>query len=63
MGKTLISLVSVQKPTANTPTLQRRNKLTASIKQQIFKVGLFRECKEIPREHFWVDGSGGIFYT
>jgi hypothetical protein len=62
MAKTSISLVSVQKPTANTPVLQRRNKFTASIEQQIIKVGLFREGKRISREQFWVDGSGGIFF-
>lgn len=40
MAKTSISLVSVQKPTANTPVLQRRNKFTAPIEQQITKIGL-----------------------
>jgi hypothetical protein len=43
MAKTSISLVSVQKPTANTPILQRRNKLTSNIEQQIIKIGSFRE--------------------
>lgn len=62
MAKASISLVSVQKPTANTPVLQRRNKFTASIEQQIIKIGLFREGKRISREQFWVDGSGGIFF-
>src|SRR5258707_744773 len=62
MAKTSISLVSVKKPPANTPILQRRNKFTASIEQQITKVGLFREGKRISREQFWVDGSGGIFF-
>jgi hypothetical protein len=62
MAKTSISLVSVQKPTANTPVLQRRNKFTASIEQQITKIGLFREGKRISREQFWVDGAGGIFF-
>jgi hypothetical protein len=57
-----ISLVSVQKPTANTPILQRRNKLTSSIDQQIVKIGLFREGKRISREQFWVDGSGAIYF-
>jgi hypothetical protein len=57
-----ISLVSVQKPTANTPILQRRNKLTANIDQQIAKIGLFREGKRISREQFWVDGAGAIFF-
>lgn len=42
MARATISLVSVQKPTANTPVLQRRNKFTSSIDQQITKVGLFR---------------------
>jgi hypothetical protein len=41
MAKTSISLVSVQKPTANTPILQRRNKLTSNIDQQIVKIGFF----------------------
>ena len=62
MAKASISLVSVQKPTANTPVLQRRNKFTASIEQQIIKVGLFREGKRISREQFWVDSSGGIYF-
>lgn len=62
MAKTSIALVSVQKPTANTPVLQRRNKFTASIEQQIVKIGLFREGKRISREQFWVDGSGAIFF-
>ena len=57
-----ISLVSVQKPTANTPILQRRNKLTSNIDQQITKIGLFREGKRISREQFWVDGSGTIYF-
>lgn len=62
MAKSSISLVSVQKPTANTPVLQRRNKFTSSIEQQIIKIGLFRDGKRISREQFWVDGSGGIFF-
>ena len=62
MAKTSISLVSVQKPTANTPVLQRRNKFTASIEQQITKIGLFREGTRISREQFWVDGSGAIYF-
>ena len=62
MAKSSISLVSVQKPTANTPVLQRRNKFTSSIEQQIIKIGLFREGKRISREQFRVDGSGGIFF-
>lgn len=62
MAKTSIALVSVQKPTANTPVLQRRNKFTASIEQQIVKIGPFREGKRISREQFWVDGSGAIFF-
>ena len=56
-AKSSISLVSVQKPTSNTPILQRRNKLTANIEQQITKIGSFREGKRISREQFWVDGS------
>jgi len=62
MARTTISLVSVQKPTANTPVLQRRNKFTSSIDQQITKIGLFREGKRISREQFWVDANGGIFF-
>jgi hypothetical protein len=61
-GKSSISLVSVQKPTANTPILQRRNKLTANIDQQISKIGSFREGKRISREQFWVDNSGAIYF-
>jgi hypothetical protein len=62
MARSSISLVSVQKPTANTPVLQRRNKFTASIEQQIIKIGLFREGKRISREQFWVDTSGTIYF-
>jgi len=62
MAKTSISLVSVQKPTANTPVLQRRNKFTASIGQQITKIGSFREGARISREAFWVDSAGTIFF-
>ena len=62
MAKATLSLVSVQKPTANTPVLQRRNKFTASIEQQIIKIGLFREGKRISKEAFWVDAAGAIFF-
>lgn len=62
MARATISLVSVQKPTANTPVLQRRNKFTSSIDQQITKIGLFREGKRISREQFWVDASGAAFF-
>ena len=42
MAKTSISLVSVQKPTANTsPILQRRTRLTSNIELQIMKIGRF----------------------
>lgn len=61
-AKSTISLVSVQKPSANTPILQRRNKLTANLDQQINKIGSFREGKRISREQFWVDGSGVIYF-
>lgn len=61
-AKSTISLVSVQKPSANTPILQRRNKLTNSIDQQILKIGSFREGKRISKEQFWVDGSGAIYF-
>jgi hypothetical protein len=57
-----ISLVSVQKPSASTPILQRRNKLTSNIDQQILKIGSFREGRRISREQFWVDGSGAIYF-
>ena len=58
-----ISLVATPKPTsANTPVLQRRNKFTASIEQQITKISLYREGKRISRESFWVDSSGGVFF-
>jgi hypothetical protein len=62
MAKTSISLVSVQKPAANTPILQRRNKFTANIEQQIVKIGRFREGARISREAFWVDPSGAIYF-
>ena len=62
MAKSTISLVSVQKPTANTPILQRRNRLTSSLEQQIVKIGSFREGRRISREQFWVDASGAIFF-
>lgn len=52
----------LQKPTANTPILQRRNKFTASIEQQIVKTGSFREGARIIREAFWVDPSGAIYF-
>jgi hypothetical protein len=32
--------------------LQRRNKLTSNIDQQVTKIGLFREGKRISREQF-----------
>jgi hypothetical protein len=60
MAKSTISLVSVQKPTSNTPVLQRRNKLTSNIEQQIVKIGSFREGRRISREQFWVDN--GVIY-
>lgn len=62
MAKAAISLVSTQKPTANTPILQRRMKLASSIDQQIIKIGLFREGKRVSREQFWVDASGNLFF-
>jgi hypothetical protein len=63
MAKTAISLVTTQKPTTNTPVLQRRNKFAASIEQQITKIGLFREGTRISREQFWVDNAGAIFFA
>ena len=63
MAKTSISLVSVQKPTANSPVIQRRNKFTASIEQQIVKIGSFREGKSrVNREQFWVGDNGAIYF-
>lgn len=62
MAKTSISLVATQKPTANSPILQRRMKLASNIDQQIIKIGLFREGKRVSREQFWVDGSGSMFF-
>ncbi len=62
MAKSSISLVSVQKPTLNTPILQRRNKFTASVEQQIVKIGRFREGGKISREAFWVDPGGAIYF-
>lgn len=61
-AKSSISLVSVQKPTTNTPVLQRRNKLTADIEQQIAKIGSFREGRRISRQKFWVNSSGAIYF-
>ena len=55
MARASISLVSVQKPTANTAVRQRRNNFTASIGQQIIKIGLILEGKRISREQFGVD--------
>ncbi|WP_375777819.1 hypothetical protein ACE103_42780 [Bradyrhizobium sp. ma5] len=43
MARATISLVSIQKPTANTPVLQRRNKFTASIEQQIMRISQKRD--------------------
>jgi hypothetical protein len=61
-AKTSISLVSVQKPTANTPVLQRRNRLMSNLDQQINKIGSFQEGKRISREQFWVDAGGAIYF-
>jgi hypothetical protein len=61
-AKSSISLVSVQKPVANTPILRRRNKLISNIDQQIAKIGLYREGKRISREQFWVDQGGAVFF-
>lgn len=63
MAKTSISLVSVQKPTANaSPVLQRRNRFSAGIEQQIAKIGTFRNGGRVSREKFWVDG-GSMFFA
>ena len=62
MAKTSITLVaSVQKPNA-TPVLQRRNRFTASIEQQIAKIGSFRNGGRVSRERFWVEG-GHVFFA
>jgi hypothetical protein len=61
-AKSSISLVSVQRPTAKTPVLQRRNRFASSIEQQILKIGSFREGHRISRELFWVDSSGTIYF-
>ncbi|KJC44727.1 hypothetical protein [Bradyrhizobium sp. LTSP857] len=63
MARASISLVSVQKPTANTPVLQRRNKFTSSIDQQITKIANFRDGKRISKENFWIEPSGTIFFA
>src|SRR6266480_2822040 len=63
MAKTSISLVAIQKPTANSPVIQRRNKFTASVEQQILKIASFREGRRISKEAFWVDGSGSIYFA
>jgi hypothetical protein len=62
-GKSPIQLVNVQKPTANTPVLQRRNKLTANIEQQIVKIGSFREGRRISRQQFWIEPGGIIYFA
>jgi hypothetical protein len=59
MAKSSISLVSVQKPTAGTPALQRRNKFTASIEQRT-KIRLFREARICESSSGWMDL--GIFF-
>lgn len=61
--KSSISLVSISKPTANTPVLHRRNRFTSKIDEQISKLGSFREGKRISREQFWVDNSGAIYFA
>jgi hypothetical protein len=61
-AKSSISLVSIQKPNSNVPVIQRRNKLTSNIEQQIQKIALFRDGKRISREQFWVDNSGSIYF-
>jgi hypothetical protein len=63
MARASISLVSISKPSsANNPVLQRRNKFTSSIDQQITKIALFREGKRISREAFWAE-NGEIFFA
>lgn len=61
-AKSTLSLVSVQKPSANTPILQRRNKLATNLDQQILKIGSFRDGKRVSKEQFWVDGGGAIYF-
>jgi hypothetical protein len=60
--KASIALVSVQKPVANTPILQRRSKLISNLDQQIAKIRNYRDGKRISREQFWVDQSGTVFF-
>ena len=62
MAKTSISLVSVQKPTANTPVFSAATSSLPASSSKSLKIGLFREGKRIVAEPFWVDGSGGIFF-
>jgi hypothetical protein len=60
--KTSIALVSIQKPTANTPILQRRSKLISNLDQQVTKISQYRDGKRISREQFWVDPSGVVYF-
>lgn len=60
--KSTISLVSVQKPSANTPILQRRSKFAADIDNQILKIGSYRDGKRVSREKFWLGADGSIYF-
>jgi hypothetical protein len=61
MAKTSINLVSsVQKPNS-TPVLQRRNRFTASVEQQIQKAGSCREGRKVSREWFWLAPDGMLY--
>lgn len=61
MAKTL-NLVTVQKPGASVPLIQRRNKFTASVENQISKIISYGEGKRISRQLFWSDNSGNWFF-
>jgi hypothetical protein len=60
--KSSISLVNVQKPTANTPILQRRSKLISNLDQQINKIRLYKDGRRVSREAFWIGEAGAIFF-
>lgn len=64
MAKTSISLVSVQKPSANTsPILQRRTRLSSSIELQIGKIAALRSGGRISREWFWLSPDKTLYCT
>jgi hypothetical protein len=60
--KPTISLVSLQKPGANTsPILQRRSRLSSSIENQMTKIAALRAGGRISREWFWVAPDGTLY--